>query len=74
VVADLAAALELAVELLQHGRRGADLVVAVAPDQDLVPAGDDADRKLLLDSGEVQVVLPEQQRAGSVVVEPELAA
>jgi hypothetical protein len=43
-------------------------------DQDLVPAGADADGQLLLDAGEVEMVLTEEMRACRVVVEPYPAA
>ena len=64
-----AAALELAVEILEHGRRHLDLALALTLDEHLVAAGDDAHRQLLLDPGEIEVVLAEQDGAGGIVVE-----
>ena len=69
-----AAALELGVEILQHRRRDAHVALALALDEHLVAAGDDAHRQLLLDPGEVEVVLAEQDGAGGVVVEVHPAA
>ena len=71
---DQAAALELCVEILQHRRRDTHVALALALDEYLVAAGDDAHRQLLLDPGEIEMVLAEQDGAGGIVVEVHSAA
>jgi hypothetical protein len=74
VARQIPATLQLRVEAPQHGGRSLDLGVALALDEDFVATGDDADRQLLLDPRDIDMVLAEQRCAGGVVVEPDAMA
>ena len=63
-------------EGIEHEVGGETAVFGYVPETQplLVAAGDDADRQLLLDASQVQVVLSEKHRAGGIVVEVQAMA